>query len=90
MSNPQPSLREDSHHYPGSATLKTMRGAMVRALMWPIRALLQTIDWMGRAASLLLGFLLMVGGAALLAGPLMLLGIPLFLLGLFLTLRALG
>jgi hypothetical protein len=67
-----------------------MRGAIVRALMLPIRVLLQAIDWMGRLASLLLGFLLMVGGAALLAGPLMLLGVPMFLVGLVLTLRALG
>ncbi len=63
---------------------------MLRALMLPIRILLQAIDWMGRLASLLLGFLLMVVGSAFLAGPLMLFGVPLFLLGLFLTLRALG
>jgi hypothetical protein len=67
-----------------------MIGNFVRVVAWPVRLLFRCFDWMGRAASVLLGFLLMVGGAALLAGPLFVIGAPLFLIGLFLTLRALG
>lgn len=73
-----------------SGRLGTMIGPIVHVMTWPFRAVVQAIDWMGRAASLLLGFLLMVGGAALLAGPWMLIGGPIFLVGLFLLLKALG
>ncbi|WP_145275081.1 hypothetical protein [Tautonia plasticadhaerens] len=67
-----------------------MFGAIVQAVMLPFRGLSVAFHLIGRLASLLLGFLLMIGGAALLAGPLALLGVPLFLFGVFLTLRALG
>lgn len=67
-----------------------MFGPLVHVMTWPFRAIVQVIDWMGRAASLVLGFLLMVGGAALLAGPWIVIGAPIFLVGLFLLLRALG
>ena len=73
-----------------SATLETMFGAIIHVVTLPFRGLALAIEWMGRLASLLLGFLLMVVGAALLAGPLTLIGVPMFLFGLFLTLRALG
>ena len=69
-----------------------MRGTvmLVQALTLPFRAIGWAIDGMGRLASLTLGFLLMVAGAALAAGPTMLVGAPLFLIGAVLTLRALG
>ena len=83
--------RDDvSRNSVGSGKLEFMFGAIVQAVLLPLRGLSATFHLMGRLASLFLGLLLMIGGAALLAGPLVLLGVPLFLFGLFLTLRALG
>jgi hypothetical protein len=67
-----------------------MFGALMQVLALPFRGLALAFHLMGRLSSLLLGFLLMVVGAALLAGPLLLLGVPMFVFGLYLTLRALG
>jgi hypothetical protein len=55
----------------------------------PIRLVFWTIAWVGRLTAVLLGFCLMVVGAALGAGPLFVVGIPLFLVGLVLTLKCL-
>jgi len=64
--------------------------ALAELVLLPFRLLGRAIDWMGRLASVLLGFLLMVGGAALTAGSYPILGLPIALFGLILTLRALG
>jgi hypothetical protein len=55
----------------------------------PIWLVFWTIAWVGRLTAVLLGFCLMVVGAALGAGPLFFVGIPLFLVGLVLTLKCL-
>jgi hypothetical protein len=59
------------------------------AITAPIRLVFRTIAWVGRLTAVLLGFCLMVVGAALGAGPLFFVGIPLFLIGLVLTLKCL-
>ena len=55
----------------------------------PFRLVFWTIAWVGRVTAVLVGFCLMVIGAALGAGPLFFVGIPLFLVGLVLTLKCL-
>lgn len=69
--------------------LSAMIRLILQGLTLPFRLLGSTIQGIGRLSSILLGFLLMVGGAALLASPLVLIGLPMFLFGLVLTLRAL-
>ena len=80
----------DSREGREDGKLAIMFGAILHVLALPFRLVALAIGWMGRLASLLLGFLLMVAGAALLAGPLALIGAPMFLFGLYLTLRSLG
>lgn len=67
-----------------------MIGTFFQIASWPFRVVFGAVELIGRMASLVLGFVAMVGGAALLAGPYLLIGAPLFLFGLVLTLRALG
>ena len=67
-----------------------MLGVIWSILMLPIRLLAWTVDFLGRATGLGVGFALMVLGVALGAGPSMVLGIPVFVIGLILTLRSLS
>ena len=75
-------------------SLKAMWGSVFRALWWvvtlPLRLLFRTVEMLGRATALILGFLLMVVGVALFsAGSIwMVFGIPLFVVGLVVTLRS--
>lgn len=70
-----------------------MVGTLFRALWWlvslPVRVLFRAVEVLGRATTLLLGFVLMVVGVALSAGSALIFGVPTFVLGLLLTLRAL-
>ena len=56
----------------------------------PFRLVFGLFGLMGRLAALVVGFSIMVLGAALLPGPLILIGVPLFAIGLLLSLRSLG
>ncbi len=67
-----------------------MLNALRTALILPFRLVAGAFDLLGRLASLVLGFVLMVGGVALMAGSLLIVGVPVFVFGLLLTLRALG
>jgi hypothetical protein len=67
-----------------------MIGTIWTVLAFPFRVLFRLMDGAGRAASVLLGFGLMVAGAALAAGPMFWVGVPLFGFGLVLAMRALG
>lgn len=59
-------------------------------LTLPFRLVFGLFGLAGRVAALVVGFSIMVLGAALLPGPLVLLGLPLFAFGLLLSLRSLG
>lgn len=59
-------------------------------LTWPFRLIGQAGEGVGRLASGLIGFALMVLGFALAAGSYYLLGLVAIVAGLILTLRALG
>jgi hypothetical protein len=67
-----------------------MLHALWLVITFPFRVLAWVVELLGRLAALIVGFGLMVVGAALWAGAIYLIGIPLFALGLLLTLRALG
>lgn len=67
-----------------------MLGAIWTILTLPFRLVVAVLDLLGRLTGLIIGFTLMVLGAALGAGPFFPIGIPLFLIGLLLTLRSLG
>lgn len=67
-----------------------MLGFVWSVLTLPFRLVFGLVALLGRLAALVLGFALMVVGAALGAGPLFPLGIPVFLIGLLIALRALG
>lgn len=56
----------------------------------PFRMVAWVAEWALRAILLVMGFLLMVVGAALWAGAAYILGVPVFLFGMLLTLRALS
>lgn len=56
----------------------------------PFRLTFGLFGLVGRLLALVVGFSLMVFGAALLAGPLVPVGIPLFAIGLLLSMRSLG
>lgn len=65
--------------------------AVLRAvILLPFRLLFWVFNTLGRAASLVLGLALLIGGAALLAAHLPWIGAPVGLFGLYLSLRALG
>ncbi len=59
-------------------------------LTLPFRIVFGIFSILGRIAALVVGFAIMVLGAALLPGPFVLIGLPLFALGLLLALRSLG
>ncbi len=56
----------------------------------PFRLVFGLLGLLGRLAGLVVGFSIMVLGAALLPGPLVLIGVPVFAIGLLLSLRSLG
>jgi hypothetical protein len=70
--------------------LDDMLGFVWSVLTLPFRLVIGLVELLGRLASLVLGFALMVVGVALAAGPLFPIGIPLFVIGLLIALRALG
>jgi hypothetical protein len=70
--------------------MEAVLGAIWAILTFPFRVVGWVVDLLGRLSGLLIGFTLMVLGAALGAGPLFMIGIPLFIIGLVLTLRCLG
>lgn len=65
---------------------------MLSFLWWiitlPIRLLAWIVVQLGRLATMILGFILMVAGVAFSAGGIQILGIPLFVVGLILTVKA--
>ncbi|HWE40065.1 MAG TPA: hypothetical protein VG406_26170 [Isosphaeraceae bacterium] len=67
-----------------------MLGFVWSVLTLPFRLIVALVELLGRLAALVLGFGLMVVGAALAAGPLFPVGIPVFVVGLLIALRALG
>lgn len=71
-------------------SLVHMTSHLLTAVAFPFRMLSRAFDVLGRMASLALGFLLMVGGAAFVASPMFWFGVPVFLFGVYLTLRSLG
>lgn len=67
-----------------------MLGFVWSVLTLPFRLVFGLVEMMGRLATLVVGFGLMVVGVALAAGPLFVVGLPVFVVGLLLALRALG
>lgn len=67
-----------------------MLGIIWSAVTLPFRIVVSVVEFLGRLTGVLVGFTLMVLGAALSAGPFFVLGVPVFLVGLLLTLRCLG
>jgi hypothetical protein len=70
--------------------MEAVLGTIWAILTFPFRVVGWVVDLLGRLSGLLIGFALMVLGAALGASPLFMIGIPLFIIGLVLTLRCLG
>jgi hypothetical protein len=73
-----------------SGRMALMIGTLWQVLTMPIRIVFWTFSTAGRLIGLVIGFAMMVGGAALWSGPFYPIGIPLFVVGLLLTLRNLG
>jgi hypothetical protein len=65
-------------------------GTIWMILTLPFRLVFGIVNLLGRLTGLVVGFSMMVAGAALSAGPLAMLGIPLFVVGLLLAMRSLG
>ena len=65
-------------------------GLVWGAITLPFRVVFGVLGLLGRLAALVVGFALMVFGAALLPGPLVIVGVPLFAIGLLLSMRSLG
>ena len=59
-------------------------------LTLPFRLVFGIVGLLGRITGLVVGFSMMVAGAALSAGPLAILGIPLFVVGLLVAMRSIG
>lgn len=57
-------------------------------ITFPLRVLAWIVVQLGRLATMILGFILMVAGVAFSAGGINILGIPLFVVGLILTVKA--
>ena len=67
-----------------------MFGFIWSVVTLPFRLVLGVVELLGRLTGVLVGFVLMVVGAALSASAFFILGVPVFLVGLLLTLRCLG
>jgi hypothetical protein len=65
-------------------------GTIWTILTLPFRLVFGIVGLLGRLTGLVVGFSMMVAGAALSAGPLAMLGVPLFVVGLLLAMRSLG
>jgi hypothetical protein len=65
-------------------------GTIWMILTLPFRLVFGIVNLLGRLTGLVVGFSMMVAGAALSAGPLAMLGVPLFVVGLLLAMRSLG
>ena len=59
-------------------------------LTLPFRLVFGIVGLLGRITGLVVGFSMMVAGAALSAGPLTILGVPLFVVGLLIAMRSIG
>jgi hypothetical protein len=59
-------------------------------LTLPFRLVFGVVGLLGRITGLVVGFSMMVAGAALSAGPLAMLGVPLFVVGLLVAMRSIG
>ncbi len=65
-------------------------GTIWAILTLPFRLVFGIFGLLGRITGLVVGFSMMVAGAALSAGPLAMLGVPLFLVGLLVAMRSIG
>ena len=65
-------------------------GTIWTILTLPFRLVFGIVGLLGRLTGLVVGFSMMVAGAALSAGPLAMLGVPLFVVGLLVAMRSIG
>ena len=91
---PRRLIREETGRWLGATPLVIGGVELIWNSFWfvltlPFRLVFGIFSLVGRLAALVVGFVIMVGGAALLPGPFALIGLALFAIGLLLALRSL-